>query len=151
MSTLVERISKHEGLRLQPYLDCCGAPWAACTCSSKGAMTIGFGTNLDAGLTAEESAYLRDNRIKRAKDSASTFLWFAALNEDRQGVVIEMIFNMGLTRFCEFKNLIFAIHAKDYDRAASEMLASRWASQVRKRAVLLAEIMRGPAPTKETG
>lgn len=142
MIDLAARISKHEGLRLTPYLDCCGAPWAACACTTKGALTLGFGTNCDAGITPEEAAYLRDNRIKRAKEAASTFLWYAGLDEVRQSVVVEMIFQMGLMGFCEFKKLIFAIHAKDYGRAASEMLSSRWASQARRRAVALAEIMR---------
>ena len=35
-----------------------------------------------------------------------------------------------------------AIHRKDYDRAADEMLDSRWAKQVKSRATRLSDIMR---------
>ena len=41
-----------------------------------------------------------------------------------------------------FKNMWSAIHRKDYERAADEMLDSRWAEQVKGRATRLSDIMR---------
>jgi lysozyme len=56
-------------------------------------------------------------------------------------VLVDMIFNLGLTRFLLFKNLNAALAAGDYLRAAHEMLDSRWYRQVGRRARKLRHIM----------
>ena len=53
-----------------------------------------------------------------------------------------MAFNLGVPRLCKFKNMWAAIHEKDFDTAAEEMLDSRWAEQVKGRATELAEMMK---------
>jgi lysozyme len=143
MSTLAERIAKHEGTRLRPYLDCCGKPWRECVCEKKGYLTIGNGRNLDVvGISFDECRLFETNDIFRAKSAAGTFRWFAPLDPVRREVIIEMIFELGLVGFCAFKRLILAMERGDYVAAASEMLASKWSSQVGRRAVGLAEMMR---------
>ena len=54
-----------------------------------------------------------------------------------------MMFNLGKTRLSKFVKMRDAIEDHDYNRAAKEMLDSKWADQVGNRAVELAELMRG--------
>lgn len=124
-------LMRHEGMRLRPYLD------------TKGKITIGVGRNLeDVGITTDEAFYLLDKDVTRATAAAATFAWFPALDTVRKDVIISMVFNMGLTRFAEFKRLIEALEKSDFEQAAKEMLQSQWAAQVKDRAAELARMMR---------
>lgn len=129
---LKELLIYHEGLKLKPYKD------------SVGKLTIGVGRNLeDVGITEQEALYLLDNDISKVVSYCRTaFPWFNGLCDTRQNVVASLIFNIGAKGFSEFKKLIAAIERQDFDAAANEMKLSRWASQVGKRAVELADMMR---------
>lgn len=119
-----------EGMELKPYLD------------PKGKVTIGVGRCLETtGITAAEALSLLDNDILRARAAAATFSWFPKLDPVRQDVIVAMIFNLGLAGVCEFKGMITALSAQDYEKASSQMLNSLWSSQVGKRAVRLAQLM----------
>jgi lysozyme len=127
---LVESLIQHEGLRLKPYFD------------TVGKITIGYGRNLtDNGLTSQEAAILLDHDIDAALRNATQFDWFAGLDDERQRVVVEMIFNMGLVGFGSFRHLIHALAVKNYPEAARQMRDSRWATQTKGRAVTLAKLM----------
>jgi lysozyme len=52
-----------------------------------------------------------------------------------------MAFNLGVPRLCKFKKMWAAVHAKQFDVAAKEMLDSRWARQVKSRSTKLAHAM----------
>jgi lysozyme len=132
LSYLLKMLMRHEGLRLKAYL-----------CTS-GKLTIGCGRNIeDVGITAEEALMLLDNDIHRSRVEATrAFPWFPGLIPERQDVILSMLFNMGMKRLSGFKGMISAIQKEDYELAASEMLNSKWASQVKGRAVELAEMMR---------
>jgi lysozyme len=52
-----------------------------------------------------------------------------------------MAFNLGVPRLCKFKKMWAAVHAKQFDVAAKEMLDSRWAKQVKSRSTKLAHAM----------
>ncbi len=110
---------------------------------SVGLTTIGWGRLLDGkGLSVKECQLLFDNDLHDAiQDSASLPYW-EKLDGIRQMVVVDMIFNLGLTRFLRFKKLNAALAVQDYMRAAHEMLDSRWAGQVGHRATKLIKIMK---------
>lgn len=135
---LPEIINDDEGVKLQPYLDCCSKHWRDCVCKTKGFLTIGVGTNLDDGITEQEAFQLRDNRLFIAKQECAKYVFFSDLDPVRKDAITSMMFNLGAPRFAEFAKLIAALNRKDFDGAASEMLSSRWASEVGKRAVRLA-------------
>jgi lysozyme len=86
--------------------------------------------------------YLLGNDVKNSIADANTFPWFEDLSDVRQRVVVNMIFNMGLTKFRGFKETIKHIAAGEYSEAAKEMLDSKWARQVGLRAVRLSQMMR---------
>ncbi|ELE5025658.1 glycoside hydrolase family protein [Vibrio fluvialis] len=128
-------IKKHEGLRLKPY-----------RCSNQ-KLTIGYGRNLqDNGISQQEAETLLQHDLDAAVKNAETLPYFASLNDARQAVIVDMIFNLGLPRFGMFKKMIAAIEQKLWHVAANEMLNSRWARQVGKRAKTLSEMMRTGAP-----
>ena len=110
---------------------------------SVGKVTIGVGRNLDdLGITDEEAMYLLRNDIDRVKlEVKDKFEWVKDLDSTRRNVIYNMVFNMGIVRFSGFKKTIAFIEAGDYLGASLEMLDSKWAKQVGRRAVRLAETM----------
>jgi lysozyme len=146
MVKLLEQLKRHEGFRTRVY---------QCTA---GRDTIGYGYNLDANplnLSNYEIVGFRKNGI--SKEQAETilkihvaqiettltkqFAWFENLNEARQAVLINMTFNLGLKGLLSFKNTLRMIETGDYEGAATNMLKSKWATQVKGRAYELAKQM----------
>ena len=124
-------IKKHEGLCLKPY-QCPAGKW-----------TIGYGRNLeDTGITPAEADTLLKNDVQRCYRECLTLLCWKKLNETRQAVLINMCFNLGLARLKTFKKMLAALEQGYFERAAYEMLNSKWAAQVGYRAMELAELMK---------
>ena len=128
---LKESIKRHEGFSHTPYKD------------SVGKTTIGYGRNIqDVGISLDEANILLTNDIKRATiDAENAVNGFDLLDDVRQEVIIDMVFNMGLTRFKGFKKTIKFINEHKFEDAAMEMLDSKWANQVGRRAVKLSQMM----------
>lgn len=131
--SLEDMLIRHEGMVLHAYTD------------SEGYLTIGVGRLIDkrlnGGITEEEARYLLRNDIQKVVAQAKQFPWYDKLSNPRKQVVLNMIFNLGITRFSQFRKTIGFIANGDYTAAAKEMLDSKWAKQVGKRATELAEIM----------
>lgn len=132
MKQLLMMIKSHEGLRLKPYKD------------TEGILTIGYGRNLeDVGITEKEAEILLQNDIVRAEhDLIKVMPDVKKMNVVRYYVLVDMMFNLGFNGFNGFKRMIKAIKEKDYQKAADEMLDSKWAGQVKGRATELAEMMK---------
>lgn len=132
METLEEMLIRHEGLRHAPYID------------SVGVQTIGIGHNLHKPLShAAIMQIFKDDVADAKNDCLHAFPWFAELDETRQWVLINMCFNLGLPRLQGFHKFLLAVERGDYATAATEMLDSLWAKQVKKRAHELAALMQG--------
>lgn len=131
IDALKQQLIMHEGLKLTPY---------RCTADK---LTIGVGRNLDdVGITQEEAEFLLDNDILRCCDDLDRNMsWWRDLSETRQRVLVDMVFNLGISRFMKFQNTIDALANGNYKGAAEEMLDSRWAEQVGQRAMRLANAM----------
>jgi len=148
----VTKLIAHEGLRLQVYQDTLGID------------TIGIGRNLeDRGITKEEldwmdmpnmdavyehgireadAMYLAQNDVQIVEEELlRAHPCVEDLDAVRQLVLVDMAFNMGVPRLCKFKKMWNAIHENKFDIASKEMLDSRWANQVKSRAVKLANAM----------
>ena len=139
---LREQIIRHEGLSLSAYR--CPA----------GALTIGYGHNLDARPIWDIQ---EDCRISRAmadsllrsdlKDTAerldTALPWWRSLNEPRQAVILNMAYQMGVGGLLKFRRTLAAVQAGDWDNAAQYMLESKWArNDSPKRAIEMAEQMK---------
>ena len=131
MKAIEKQLIKHEGLEKKVYR--CPA----------GKLTVGVGRNLeDKGITEEEALFLLRNDIAECEDDLrSIFTEYDALDESRKRVLIDMRFNLGPSRFRQFKKLIAAVKEKEFSRAAEEMKDSNWYRQVGKRAETLFKMM----------
>lgn len=131
---LQKMLIRHEGEVNHAYQD------------SEGYWTIGVGRLIDkrkgGGITHDEAMYLLGNDIANTVEQCITFHWFGSLSDNRKLVIANMVFNMGLPTFKQFKKTIKYIEDGRYDKAAMEMLSSRWADQVGKRATELSDLMR---------
>lgn len=140
LSMVSNLVSSHEGRRSHVYLDSLGHP------------TIGIGFNLDRGgahdtlaavganytAVREGSEDLSDEQIDTifSRDLAAALAAsrrqvsnFDTLHSNAKQVVLDMMF-MGETKFSQFRRLIAALQAYDYESAAQEIISSRWFTQV---------------------
>lgn len=132
LDALRRQLIAHEDIRLKPYRD------------TEGKLSIGVGRNLDdMGLTQGEVMSMLDHDIARCINELNDHLpWWRNMTDARQRALLDMCFNLGITRLKTFKKALAAMQEEDYDKAALEMLDSKWARQVKGRAVTLASMMR---------
>lgn len=115
---------------------------------SEGYWTIGVGRLIDwrlnGGISRSESLFLLNNDINNViSDLDRKLNWWRAMSENRQRVLINMCFNLGIEKLSEFHLMLQAmIHGK-YDIAAHEMMNSLWAKEVGDRAKRLQTLMLG--------
>lgn len=127
-----EQLMRHEGLALYPYKD------------TVGVLTIGYGRNLEKGITEREARILLANDIHQAIADAKKFSAVAwnQMNDARKAVVINMAFNLGYARLSKFVLFRAALAIGDWEKAARRMESSLWYKQVKGRAVELTKQMR---------
>jgi lysozyme len=133
MDRIKEQLVRHEGLRLKPY---------RCTA---GKLTIGIGRNLDdCGITQSEAYVMLINDIMNCEKQLQAKIpdIYNGIDEVRKSVLLNMCFNLGINGLLGFKNTLAFVKAGDWERAANNMLVSRWAKQVGRRAIELSELMR---------
>ena len=135
MGPLVETLKRHEGVRSHAYK------------CSENMITVGVGRNLDEnggiGLSDDEIEYLLMNDIERCDaELRATYDWYGSLGKPRRDAMINLSFNLGLTRLRGFVKAIEAMSREQYDVAADEFMDSRWAEQVGDRAVEVTELIR---------
>ena len=70
---------------------------------------------------------------------------FDELPDEAQEIIANMIFNMGLSRMRGFRGMKAGVDARDWNKAADEMVDSRWYRQVTNRAERLVKRMRSLA------
>jgi lysozyme len=92
------------------------------------------------GITEDEAMMLLNNDIYQCEqDLKRTIKWYDDAPEEVREVLINMCFNMGIKTLKKFKNTLWYMGAGEYQKAAENMLKSKWARQVKSRAVRLAE------------
>ena len=153
INQIMERVIKHEGYKPEVYKD------------TKGIPTVGVGFNLSRKDSAQRlksvgadfqavlsgRQKLTDSQIKSllkqdlmtaANDAKSLVKNFSSLPMNVQGVLTEMVFNLGKTGLSKFSNFLNNIYSNNFQAASSEMLNSAWAKQVGARANTLAQIIK---------
>ena len=132
INDLKQQLIKHEGLELLPY---------KCTA---GKLTIGVGRNIeDRGISYDEAMMLLENDLLLyTAELEKAFPVVKDLDNVRVMTLINMAYNLGITKLRQFKMMWAAIEDNDFEVAAQEMLNSKWASDVGKRALQLSEQMR---------
>jgi len=137
LQIIKDRIKKHEGYRDTIYAD------------SLGYNTIGYGhLVIEDGFipgvqySKKELEQVFEKDFETAVQSAKKLVGDYDLNDDAFGVVIEMCFQLGLPRVLKFKFFLAALKMQDYQKAAEEMLLSKWHEQTSVRCEELTNIMR---------
>lgn len=129
------QLKEHEGLVLKPYK------------CPVGKLTIGYGHNLeDNGLTKTACEYILFEDIKEAKRNLYAVFtkdFFDTLKDNQKIALIDMMFNLGLSKFLTFKKFIKAVKERNWDKASVEMIHSKAYTQAKRRYQLLAEQILG--------
>jgi lysozyme len=132
INRLVDRIKREEGFRPDSYWD--DAPGGG-----GGQYSWGYGTVAPGpGMTIDEetAAVELEGEIWRSVGDYQTA--FPAdppgLTEARHESLVDMLFNLGLTRFLTFKNTIATIRRGEWAAAADLLRGSLWYKQVKGRA-----------------
>lgn len=132
---IVQQLKRHEGFRAYTYTD------------TTGHKTIGYGFNLDAGISENTAEALLQSQIAeiwiKCNEEFNHFWW--RLSRERQSVIMNMVFNLGMNGFKKFKKMIKGIEEGDDVAVVNEMLDSKWAHQVKGRAYELADQWRDNA------
>lgn len=118
-------IKRNESCRLKPYKD------------TRGHLTIGWGLNLDNGISPAEAQFLFDSRKSIAlRDAAETVGNAAWLNLDqvRKCALIDMAYNLGEFGLAEFHKMLAHIRAGEWQEAGDELMNSELAKEVPTRA-----------------
>jgi GH24 family phage-related lysozyme (muramidase) len=142
---LREELAEDEGCKFEIYLDHLGLP------------TYGIGHLVvegDPEYGQPVGTPVDEERVRQVfnLDIASTldecqvlYPDFDDLPEDCQLIIANMMFNMGRPRLSKFKGMKAGVDARDWNRAADEMVDSRWHDQVPNRAKRLVKRMRALA------
>ena len=139
---LREELAEDEGCKFEIYLDHLGLP------------TYGIGHLVvegDPEYGQPVGTPVDEERVRQVfnLDIASTldecqvlYPDFDDLPEECQLIIANMMFNMGRPRLSKFKGMKAGVDARDWNRAADEMVDSRWYDQVTNRAKRLVKRMR---------
>ena len=127
-----KRLIEFEGLRLMPY---------RCT-SNK--LTIGVGRNIeDRGISVETAMQMLREDLELVIDELKRAIpGFEKMPESVQEALVDLAFNMGTPTLLTFKRALRALQAQEWDNAADEILSSRYAKQVGRRAEIIADMIR---------
>ena len=132
MKDLLESIKHHEGFVEHVYDDSLGIP------------TIGYGFAIKDLVLEEDlcdEILLRKLRIL-GKSVMGKFPFFDSLPSDCKDVLMEMCYQLGVTGVSRFKKALKAMEDGDWEKAADEMLDSKWAKQTPNRAKEMSNIIR---------
>ena len=142
---LKAELKRDEGCRTDIYID------------TEGHATVGIGhliVSSDPEYGKPAKTEVTDERVQELftqdvgialKDCNAVFPNFDTLPQEAQRIIANMMFNLGRPRFMAFKKLIAAVNAKNWSKAADEMVDSRWYGQVGNRSQRLVERMRNVA------
>jgi len=131
--SLKKRIQKNESFSIKPYKD------------KLGNLTIGYGH-----LIKKNEVYLKNKNqtqqylldlfqkdFKKAVEAYNINFFKYNFNKKEEGLLIEMIFQLGIKNVLKFKKMIFNLKNKDKYLTAFEMMNSLWYRQTPKRVEIL--------------
>ena len=142
LETLREQLEIDEGVKYEIYLDHLGYPTFGI-----GHLVLEIdkehGQNVGTTVSKERVAECFEQDVLSViKDCKKLYHDFNDLPEEAQQIIANMMFNLGRTRLSKFKGMKRGVDDRDWNRAADEMVDSRWYRQVTTRAQRLVERMR---------
>ena len=130
--TIINHIKQYEGFVPTVYR-CPAGKW-----------TLGYGFNVEDVPISIHVAdiWLQDLILDCIGDLVNLFPRFGEFSTKRKIALIDMVYNLGITRFKGFKRMISAVLCEDWNEAAKEALNSKWARDVGQRAITDAGFLR---------
>ena len=139
---LREELAEDEGCKFEIYLDHLGLP----TCGIGHLVTENDPENgqpVGTPIDEERVRQVFSLDIAVTLDECKVLYGdFDDLPEECQLVIANMLFNMARPRLSKFKGMKAGVDARDWNKAADEMVDSRWHDQVPNRAKRLVKRMR---------
>ena len=140
LERLLESVKKHEGYRNKVYLD------------TLGKRTVGVGHLCVEDFWEDDKEYeeyflmeILQKDLQEAIRGAKELMeehGCADIDERAEEILIEMVFQLGMTGVSKFRNMWKCLSELNYLGASFEMLDSRWAKQTPNRAKDMAEQMK---------
>lgn len=142
---LIDDLKRHEGFRANVYKD------------SLGLDTVGYGFLVSAlkddelllnGGKVEPMSEEVANKIlelkidKLKKEVFFNLTWLYQKPEIIKDALMNMAYQMGVKGLLSFKNSLALIQASEYEKAADNMLQSKWAQQTPNRAKEITDMIR---------
>jgi lysozyme len=125
----VAQLKPDEGFRSKVYKDIVGK------------QTIGYGFNIDAGITVQAASALLTAQANDVQQDLAVLDWFRGLDDVRASVCIQLGFNLGLNGLLAFQKMIDALRSGNWQGAHDELLASHAAYQLPARYGRLANLL----------
>ena len=101
------------------------------------------GQSLGTAVSSDRVAEAFESDIQSVlRDCNILYSDFDDLPEEAQQIIANMMFNLGYPRLSKFKGMKAGVDSEDWNRAADEMVDSRWYRQVGARAERLVDRMR---------
>ena len=102
------RLQTEEGFRAIKYTD------------TQGHLTIGYGFNVDAGISQTAAGALLGAQAAERHQALMGLGWYAVLDPVRQSVCLDIAFNNGTHGLLNFPHMIAALAKGDWATAAAE-------------------------------
>jgi len=132
---LYNELIRDEGMVLTPYRD------------SLGYMTIGVGHLIKKGesfnaITEQQAIAILDKDIEIAERNLNQiYPKWRELDEVRQRTLLNLSFNLG-GKLSQFKRFIHSLSLGKFDKAADQLVQSKWYGQVKLRGPRIVHAMR---------
>ena len=139
---LRKQLEIDEGVKYEIYLDHLGYPTFGIghlILESDPEHGCEVGTSVSADRVAEAFEQDVQNVLS---DCAKLYSDFDDLPEEARQIIANMMFNLGYPRLSKFKGMKAGVDSQDWNRAADEMIDSRWYKQVTNRAQRLVDRIR---------
>jgi len=134
-----EDLTKHEGCKTTVYLCTEGIPTVGIGHALYGFEELAVGDEVSMEQVLE---WFKEDCDEALTDCRALFLNFDSLPDQVKRVLVNMAFNLGRSRLGKFKNMVTAVNEGNWNKAADEMVDSRWYNQVGNRSVELENWMR---------
>lgn len=129
ISLTLERLTAEEGFRSTIYLD------------TVGKRTIGYGLNLDAGISQGLGAAILQYQLSDILRQIQGSWWWPTNDPVRESVLLDVAFNAGVAGLLAFPKMLSAVGAKDWQSASNELLDSDAARMLPNRYDPLAQLL----------
>jgi lysozyme len=108
VSTALPRLQTEEGFRAKAYTDIVGH------------MTIGYGFDVDAGISKNAAAMLLSAQLAELDNALQQYPWYANAGDVRASVFLDIAFNAGLHGLLGYPSMIHYASVGDWVNAAAQ-------------------------------